>query len=112
LEPNTNDVHPHFVELSFHRYLMTWLTAKEYRCHEWSLICFVCRNHNPVFFSFMTCHHVCNKSNTTGATCGTGTAYPSAAPKFAPHLFTCLSGVHVVNLYVFTFLVPYCDDQW
>jgi len=24
----------------------------------------------------------CNKSNTTGATCGAGTAYPSGAPEF------------------------------
>jgi hypothetical protein len=25
---------------------------------------------------------VCNKSNTTGATCGEGTTYPSKAPEF------------------------------
>ena len=28
----------------------------------------------------MTYHWVCNNSNTTGATCGAGTAYPSGAP--------------------------------
>ena len=32
---------------------------------------------NIVFF-----YRVCNKSNTTGATCGEGTAYPSGAPTF------------------------------
>ena len=37
----------------------------------------VCRNHNPVISSFMTYHLICNKSNTTGATSGTGTAYHS-----------------------------------
>jgi len=25
-------------------------------------------NHNPLLSSFMTCHRVCNKSNTKGAT--------------------------------------------
>jgi len=34
--------------------------------------------------SFMNYHWVCNKSNTTGATSGPGTAYSSGAPKFTP----------------------------
>jgi len=34
----------------------------------------------------MTYHRVCIKSNTTGATCGTGTAYPSRAPELTPVL--------------------------
>ena len=32
--------------------------------------------------SFMTCHHVCNKSNLTGITSQAGTAYPSEAHDF------------------------------
>ena len=32
--------------------------------------------------SFVIYHRVCNKSNTTGATSGTGTAFPSEAPEF------------------------------
>ena len=36
----------------------------------------------PVLSSFMTCHRVCNQINTTGATSGAGTAYPSGAPEF------------------------------
>ena len=39
-------------------------------------------NDNPLLPSFMTYHLVCNKSNMTGVTCGSGTAYPSGAPKF------------------------------
>jgi hypothetical protein len=35
------------------------------------------RNHNPVLSSFMTYHWVCNKSNTTGATCRVGTVCSS-----------------------------------
>jgi len=31
---------------------------------------------------FKTYHRVCNESNTTGATCGAGTAYPSGAHEF------------------------------
>jgi hypothetical protein len=36
--------------------------------------------------SFMTYHQVCNKSNTTGDTCGAGTANPSGAPELTPVL--------------------------
>jgi hypothetical protein len=39
----------------------------------------------------MTYHRVCNKINTTGATSGAGTAYPSGAPEFTP----CFRGVRV-----------------
>jgi len=40
------------------------------------------RIHNPFRSLSMTYHRVCNKSNTTGATRRTGTAYPSGAPEF------------------------------
>jgi hypothetical protein len=47
----------------------------KYLCHKWSMICSDCRSHNPVLSSIITYHHhVCNKSNTTGATSGAGTA--------------------------------------
>jgi hypothetical protein len=36
-----------------------------------------CRKHFPVLSSFMTCHRVCNYINTTGATSGARTAYPT-----------------------------------
>jgi hypothetical protein len=49
---------------------MTWWTVTEY-------LCSVCRNHNPVTSPFMTYHRVCSKSNTTGATSGEETVYPS-----------------------------------
>jgi len=39
---------------------------------------------NPILSSFMTYHRICNKSNTTGATLGAGTAYPSVEPEFTP----------------------------
>ena len=55
---------------------MTWLTVMEYPCHKWPLICSTCRKHFSVLSSFMIYHRVCNKSNTTGATIGAGTAYP------------------------------------
>jgi hypothetical protein len=45
---------------------MTLLTVTEYLCHKWPPICSVCRNHTTVLSAFMTCHRVCNKSNTTG----------------------------------------------
>ena len=54
----------------------------EYLRHKWQLICSICRIHNSALSSFMTYHRVCNKSNTTGSTCGAGTAYTSGAPEF------------------------------
>jgi len=48
--------------------------------------------HNPVLSSFMTYHRVCDKSNTTGATCGAGTAFLSGA-----HEFIRFSGVRAVR---------------
>jgi len=40
----------------------------------------VCRNYNQVLFK--TYDRVCKKSNTTGSTCGPGTAYSSGEPEF------------------------------
>ena len=69
---------------------MTWWNVKEkYLCLNWSWICLVCRNYNPIISSFMTFHRVCKKSNATGATCGGETAYPSAAPEFTPDFKWC-----------------------
>jgi hypothetical protein len=40
-------------------------------------ICSVCRNPKTVLVPFMTYHRVCNKDNTTGATCEARSACPS-----------------------------------
>ena len=37
-----------------------------------------------IFSLLMTYHRVCNWSNTTDITSGSGTAYPSGAPEFTP----------------------------
>ena len=66
----------------FYTRAMTWLTAMEYLCHKLPLICSSCRKHFPVLSSFMTDHWVCNQINTTGATRGAETAYPSGAFEF------------------------------
>ena len=47
-------------------------------------------------------HWACNKSNTTGATSGVGTDYPSGAPEFTPGF----QWVHVARSLVF--LVVFC----
>jgi hypothetical protein len=57
---------------------------------------------------FVTYHLVCNKSNTTGVTSGTGTASPSIAPEFALVFERGVRVVHVVKLHVFTFVVLCC----
>ena len=75
---------------------MTWLTVMEYLCHKWPRIYSTCRKHFPFLSSFMTYHRVCNKINTTGATSGAVTAYPSGAPEFTPSF----SGVRVTRSFV------------
>ena len=46
-----------------------------------------CRRHFLVLSSFTTYHRVCNSINTTGATSGAGTAYPSGASTFIPGFY-------------------------
>ena len=52
-------------------------------CYKLPRICSVCRNCNPVLYSFMTYQSVCDtrviRRDVTG---GAGTAYPSAVPEF------------------------------
>ena len=57
-------------------------------------ICSTCHKQFLVLSPFMTYHRVCNYSNTTGATSGTGTS-PSRAPLFTP------SGVRVTRSLAF-----------
>jgi hypothetical protein len=47
---------------------ITWLTVTEYWYHKLP-------HHNPILSSFMTYYCACNKSKTTGTTCGTGYPY-------------------------------------
>ena len=42
---------------------MIWLTAMEYLFNKRPQICFACRNHNTVLYSFMTFYRVFNKSD-------------------------------------------------
>jgi hypothetical protein len=57
--------------------IITWLNIMKYMWHKWPTMCSVCRNHNPVLFSFMTYDRVCKRSSTTGATRWVETAYQS-----------------------------------
>jgi hypothetical protein len=62
---------------------MNWLTVTECLCYKWPRICSVCCNCSPVFPQSWP--PGCNKSSTTGATCGSATTHPSGAPKFTPN---------------------------
>jgi hypothetical protein len=62
------------------RRTMTFRTATKYLCHKLPRICSVCRNYYPVLSSFITYHRICNKSNTTGASCGKWTTCLYRAP--------------------------------
>jgi hypothetical protein len=48
--------------------------------------CCCSRNQKPVLSLFMTYYPVCNKSNSKGDACGSGTVYPSRALAFTPVL--------------------------
>ena len=58
---------------------ITWISVT-----KWPEICSLCRNHNPVLSSFITDHQIFNKSDTTSATSGAGSVYPSWTPVFSP----------------------------
>ena len=64
--------------------LCDFILSERLLCYFILRSCSVRRNHNPVLSSFMTYHRVCNKSNRTGATRGTGTTYPSGGHEFVP----------------------------
>ena len=61
--------------------------------HKCPRVCSTCCKHFPVLSSLMTYHRVCNQINTTGATSGAETAYPSGIPDF----LQCFSGVRVAR---------------
>ena len=46
----------------------------------------------------MTCHRVCDQSNTTGVTCGAGTAYPFGTPGFTSGFSVVLVALSLVFL--------------
>jgi hypothetical protein len=73
-----------------------WTVTSIYLCQKLLRICSVCK-HNSILSSFMTCHRVCNKHNTTVAKCGAGTVNHSGAYEFITVLY-CLSGVRVVQI--------------
>jgi hypothetical protein len=65
-------------------------------------ICSTCRKHFPVLTSFTTYYRVLNQINTTGATSGAGTAYPSGAPEFT-------AGFQRGSCYsIFSFICMFC----
>jgi hypothetical protein len=71
---------------------------------QMTTICWICSvycNHNAVLSSFVTCQRICNKSNTTGATCGVGTAFSSRAPEFTPTF----NRVHITRFLVFSVML-------
>jgi hypothetical protein len=74
-------------------------------CHKWPQICSTCHKHFPVLSSFTTYCRVFGWINTTGATNGAGTAYPSEAPEFTP----VFSGVRVTrSLVLYVCFVDRC----
>ena len=73
------------------------LLVTEYMRQKLPWLSSVCRNCNPVLYSFMTCQSVCDKSNTVGVTSEAGTAYCSVVPKFTHGV----SGVRVARWLLF-----------
>ena len=71
-----------------------------------TFICSICRSYSPMLLSsFMTDNLVCNKTNTSDATSGTGTAYPSGAPEFTPGSCDSIFSYMCSILYIVIFLL-------
>ena len=66
---------------------MIWLIAIEYLCHKWTWMHLICHTHNPGPFFNQDWSLCFNKSNTMGATNGSGTAtlteHPCSPPVFS-----------------------------
>ena len=76
-----------------------------YRLTATLTLCSICLNHNPILS--LTYHRIFIKSNTTDATSGAGTVYPSSV---RTHEFTSVfSGVRVSQSLV---SVQYCVDHF
>ena len=78
-----------------------------YHSSKWPPICSIFRIHYPVLFSFMTYHCVCNRINTTAATCGARNVYPSWAPEFTS-VFGFLCNALLIIGYPCLFSFSYC----
>ena len=85
----------------------------EYLCHKWPRICSTCRKHIPVHSSFLTYHRVCYYINTTGATSGAGTAYPSEH-MISPPVFrgSCYSIFSFICMFCRSLFVLLCSFFW
>ena len=101
------------------RRTMTFRTATKYLCHKLPRICSVCRNYYPVLSSFITYHRICNKSNTTGASCGKWTTCLYRAPGLTSWGFVLQStwvdllGVRVARSFVvFRFVIVLSIFVW
>ena len=93
---------------------MTCFTDMEYLCHKWPGICSTCSKYFPVRSSFVTYHRVCNQINTTGSTCGAGTAYLSGAHDFTPSFSwcSCYSIFSFISMFCRSLFVPFYLFYW
>jgi hypothetical protein len=98
----------------FYGWHRDFINVTEYLCHKCPRICSLNRNRNSVLSSsipFLTNQHrICNKSNTTGAICGAGTAYTYGVPEFIPGS---LIGFVLLDLEFSVFcFVDHCLSSW
>ena len=97
--------------LSRHDFLVA---VTEDLCHKWPQLCSACGSHCPILiFLFNNFHWICNRSDKTGATSGTRTAYPcgcSCGIRVGLYIFLCF--LFCLPLLVFwTFFVWRCIVQ-
>ena len=72
-----------------------------YLSYKWQWLCSACRNHNLTLSLLMTYHWVCNKSNATGTTGGTGTAYTSGTHE-------CIPGICSICMFLYSVCTSLC----
>jgi hypothetical protein len=72
-----------------------------YLSYKWQWLCSACRNHNLTLSLLMTYHWVCNNSNATGTTGGTGTAYTSGTHE-------CIPGICPICMFLYSICTSLC----
>ena len=91
---------------------MTWLTATEYLCRRWALMCLFSLGHKPRpilghdMSLNVTYHQIVHLTTTTRFTTEWGTAYTSQAPWFNPWflLDSCCSIFSFLSCFLWTII--------
>ena len=95
-------------------FLLVKLKSSLRKFYKWPRICSTCRKHFPVLSLIHDLSPALQLINTTGATSGAGTAYPSGAHEFTPSFQwgSCYLIFSIICMFSRSFFVLLCFFFW